>query len=196
MLRLARRQPLRIGLRPKSTQSTAAFMARTVAYVRRGFSFGLSTAVVLGGVGVIGVTGYYLAQELLLPSSEGQLFHKAFKLVENDEKSVGILGLPLKAHGEPTNQRNVKTRPIASGRFYDGVGREHIMMQFHVDGSKKSGLVRLEVVDNRGKLDFRYVVLEVPGESRHFLVNNDRAGASKRSGGLFGIRWGPKHDKE
>lgn len=196
MLRLARRQPLRIGVRPRSTQSTAAFLARSVAYARRGFSFGYNTAVVLGGVGVLGVAGYFLTQELLLPSSEGQLFHKTFKLVENDEKSVDILGKPLKAHGEPTNQPNVKTRPLASTRFYDGVGREHILMQFHVDGSKKSGVVRLEVVDNRGKLDYRYVVLEAPGESKHFLINNDRAGASKRSGGLFGIRWGPKHDKE
>nr|UJH94619.1 Tim21 [Starmerella bombicola] len=172
-------------------ERTAAFAGRSIAAIRRGASFGFYTAIVLGGLGIFGVTGYYLANELLLPSSDGQLFHKAFALIEKDEHTAQLLGTRLKAHGETTNQRNVKTRPIASSRGVDRYGREHVLMQFHVDGERASGLARLDAVkDTSGHIDFRYLVLEVPGEAKHFIINKEVKPA--RSGGLFGIHWGPK----
>lgn len=172
--------------------SAAAAAGRAVAAVRRGASFGFYSAVVLGGLAVVGVTGYYLAQELLLPSSDGQLFHRAFHMIEHDETCRELLGTQLKAHGESTNQRNVKSRPLATGRVVDPSGVEHVLMQFHVDGDKASGLAKLEVVMNKTQMEFRYLFLDVPGHPRHYLVNT-AAHRQSRSGGLFGIRWGPKH---
>lgn len=172
--------------------SVAALAGRTAAAVRRGATFGFYTSIVLGGVGIVGVTGYYLAQELLLPSSDGRLFHKAFKMIEQDSTCKELLGDNLKAHGEYTNQRNVKSRPVASGRVTDPYGVEHILMQFHVDGPKAKGIAKLEVLETKKGMDFNYLYVEVPGHGRHYIVNK-RAQRASRSGGLFGIKWGPRH---
>lgn len=157
----------------------------------RASSFTFYTGIFLGGVGLIGVCGYYLARELILPSSDVQVFQRAFGLVEKDPKSQELLGTKLKAHGEDTRSRNTINRPLASRRAVDRYGREHVKMQFHVDGDKASGVVRLELIDdNHGHLEYRYLVLEVPGHGKHFLINNEPQ--RPKGVGLFGIKWGPR----
>lgn len=110
-------------------------------------------------------------------------------------KSIQMLGKRMKAHGEPTTQRNVKSRPLATSRYTDRFGREHIKMRFYIDGKKNSGIVNLETVSVEGGIpEYRYIVLEV-GNKRHFLVNNDDKLTPKRDGGLFGIKWGKPKSK-
>lgn len=186
-----------VGLRQsaaaRSQTGSATFgasLARFVASARRAATFSFYSALVLGALGFTGVATYYFAQELLLPSSDVQVFQRAFHLIERDAKTKELLGEKLKAHGEQTNNRWAHNRPIASRRSVDQYGREHVVMQFHVDGEKNTALARLELIDNAGKRDFRYLVLEIPGHGRHYLINETPSKPKGR--GLFGIQWGPK----
>lgn len=167
-----------------------ASLGRFVASARRAATFTFYSALVIGALGFTGVATYYFAQELLLPSSDVQVFQRAFHLIEQDAKSRELLGEKLKAHGEQTNNRWAHNRPIASRRSVDHYGREHVVMQFHVDGEKNTALARLELIDNAGKRDFRYLVLEIPGHGRHYLINETPSKPKGR--GFFGIQWGPK----
>ena len=172
----------------------ATASARLVYNLNRGFSFFASSAVVIAGVGILGLTAYYLSQELLVTGSDNQLFHKAFAKVDEDSKVHELLGPNLKAHGESTNQRNVKSRPLATQRFFDQYGREHVVMQFHVDGDLDTAVVKYEVIMNTqtGNYDYRYLLVDTEKHGRHYLINTDVV--PKRSGGLFGIKWGKKND--
>lgn len=181
--------------RNQSSSGSASFgaaLGRFVASARRAATFTFYSALVVGALGLTGVATYYFAQELLLPSSDVQIFQRAFHLIEQDAKTKELLGDKLKAHGETTNNRWAHNRPIASRRGVDQHGREHVVMQFHVDGEKNTALARLELIDNAGKRDFRYLVLEIPHYGRHYLINETPT--KPKRGGLFGIRWGPKKD--
>lgn len=127
-----------------------------------------------------------------MTGSDTQLFHKAFAEIEKDEEVKKRLGSQLKAHGESVNQRNVKSRPLATQRFFDQYAREHVIMQFHVDGERDSGVVKLETILDRqsGQYEYRYLLLDATNSGRYYLINTDVP--PKRSGGLFGIRWGKK----
>lgn len=187
----ATRLPSNIRMRSTKSQSIAAGAALRAARVfGRASSFTFHTGIFLGGLGLIGVCGYYLVHELVLPSSDVQIFQRSFALIEKDAKSQQLLGTKMKAHGEDTRSRNTINRPLATKRGVDMYGREHVKMQFHVDGDKASGVVRLELIDNRGHLDYRYLVLEVPGHSNHFLINKEPQ--RPKGTGLFGIKWGPR----
>lgn len=73
-------------------------------------------------------------------------------------------------------------------------------MQFHVEGEKNIGLVRLEMIkDPHGSnaFEYRYLVLEVPDHPRIYLIDKTPQPAKKTAGGLFwGIKWGPKKDED
>jgi import inner membrane translocase subunit TIM21 len=131
------------------------------------------------------------------------VFNRAFSIVKKDQKSINILGGGrLKAYGEQTDNKWARSRPIASRRGYDGLGREHLLMQFHVQGDLAEGLVRLEMVESEektktgiGKYDFRYLVLEVPGQARHYIIDNsEKPRKQSRNTGFLGVRWGKPKD--
>lgn len=179
--------------KPFSTRF-AEFSAHAWYRINRGASFAANSAIVILGVGILGVTGYYLSQELIVTGSDTQLFHKAFAEIEKNEEVKKLVGEKLKAHGESVNQRNVKSRPLATRRGFDQFGDEHVMMQFHVDGELDSGIVKFESVLNRqsGQYDYKYLLLDTNNHGRIYLVNDE--GPVKRKGGLFGIKWGKKHE--
>lgn len=173
--------------------------------IRRAASFTFYTGLVLGGIGLTGIVVYYFVKDVLLPTSDARVFNRALAIVRKDEKSANILGGGrLKAYGEQTDNKWARSRPIASRRGFDGHGREHLIMQFHVEGELASGLVRLEMIESEeksktgiGKYDFRYLVLEVPGHPRHYIIDNSEKPRKKdTSAGFLGVRWGkPKSDE-
>ncbi|KAA8911611.1 hypothetical protein TRICI_003769 [Trichomonascus ciferrii] len=173
--------------------------------LKHSLSFSFYSVVVLAGFGLSGLVVYYFVSDILLPTSDVQVFNRAFGLIKQDEECQKRLGgSKIKAFGEKTDNKWARNRPIASRRGFDFAGREHLLMQFHVEGDLAEGLVRLEMVKSDeesrtgiGHFDFRYLVLEVPGYPRHYLIDNTPK-TQKRTvstnKGFLGVKWGKSND--
>lgn len=107
----------------------------------------------------------------------------------------------MQAHGESTGSNKwARSRPVASRRGFDNYGREHLWMQFHVEGEliigDQDAIVRLEMVrDPHGSntFEYRYLVLEAPHQPRLYLIDNTPTPALKdKSTGFLGVKWGKK----
>ena len=164
-------------------------------------SFSFYSAIVLGGIGLLGLVIYYFVSEVLLPTSDVQLFNKTFSIIKKDPECQRILGTRMQAHGESTGSNKwARSRPVASRRGFDNYGREHLWMQFHVEGELITGdqdaIVRLEMVrDPHGSntFEYRYLVLEAPHQPRLYLIDNTPTPALKdKSTGFLGVKWGKK----
>lgn len=164
-------------------------------------SFSFYAGIVLGGVGLLGLVIYYFVSELLLPSSDVQLFNKTFSIINKDPECQRILGKHMKAHGDASGNKWSRNRPVASRRATDGYGREHVWMQFHVEGelvadTENGALVRLEMIrDPHGSnnFEYRYLVLEVPGQPRiHLIDNTVKPHVKDKNVGFLGVKWGKK----
>lgn len=181
-----------------STQSTKVPLYHKLKLAA---SFSFYTAVVLGGVGLFGLVVYYFVSEVLLPTSDVQLFNKTFSIIKKDPQCQKLLGTKMKAHGEASGNKWSRSRPVASRRGFDNNGREHLWMQFHVEGdliqdAENGALVRLEMVrDPHGSnaFEYRYLVLEVPHQPRLYLIDNTPTPAIKnKNTGFLGVKWGKK----
>lgn len=166
-------------------------------------SFSFYSVVVLAGVGVLGLVIYYFVSEVLLPTSDVQLFNKTVSILKKDPECQRILGTKLVAHGEASGNKWSRTRPVASRRGFDGYGREHLWMQFHIEGERiadieNGALARMEMIrDPRGsnKFEYRYLVLEVPGQPRVHLIDNTVAPHVRdKNVGFLGVKWGKKDE--
>lgn len=166
-------------------------------------TFAFYSGVILVGVGALGLVVYYFVSELLLPTSDVQLFNKTFSILKKDPQCQEILGGKMQAHGETleSGSKWARTRPLAVNRGFDRHGREHVIMQFHVQSEKvEDALVRLEMVrDPYGSnaFEYRYLVLEVPGESRIYLIDNTpNPSVRAKNTGFLGVKWGKKQGDE
>ncbi|KAF5092999.1 hypothetical protein D0Z03_002599 [Geotrichum reessii] len=169
-------------------------------------SFSFYTAVVLSGVGLFGLVVYYFVSELLLPTSDVQLFNKTFSIIKKDPECQRLIGTKMQAHGETNESGNnnkwARTRPLASKRGVDKYGREHVWLQFHIEGDLlepgTDALVRMEMIrDPHGSnaFEYRYLVLEVPNHPRIYLIDNTPNPAAKaKSTGFLGVKWGKKEE--
>lgn len=165
--------------------------------ISRAATFSFYSVLVLTGVGLSGLVVYYFVNDILLPTSDVQVFNRAFSIVKKDPQAQKLLGSArLSAYGESSDNKWARSRPIASRRGFDQTGREHLIMQFHVKGEIE-GLVRLEMVKSNeknhagvGKFDFRYLLLEVPGTKRYYLIDNTAKPKPKESTGFLGVKWG------
>lgn len=171
--------------------------------VKLAASFSFYSAIVLGGIGLFGLVVYYFVSEVLLPTSDVQLFNKTFSIIKKDPECQRILGMKMQAHGEASGNKWSRSRPVASRRGYDSYGREHLWMQFHVEGdliqeADNGALVRLEMVrDPHGSnaFEYRYLVLEVPNQPRLYLIDNTPTPAIKNTNtGFLGVKWGKKEE--
>jgi mitochondrial import inner membrane translocase subunit TIM21 len=161
-------------------------------------SFSFYSVLVLGGIGLSGLVVYYFVSDILLPTSDVQVFNRAFSIIQKDPQAQKLLGSSkLSAYGESSDNKWARSRPIASRRGVDQTGREHLIMQFHVKGEIE-GLVRLEMIKSDeknhagiGKFDFRYLLLEVPGSKRYYLIDNTSKPKPKdEHTGFLGVKWG------
>jgi import inner membrane translocase subunit TIM21 len=169
-------------------------------------SFSFYSVVVLSGVGLLGLVIYYFVSELLLPTSDVQLFNKTFSIIKKDPECQRLIGAKMQAHGETnesgTSNKWARTRPLASKRGLDRYGREHVWLQFHVEGELlepgTDALVRMEMIrDPHGSntFEYRYLVLELPNQPRVYLIDNTPHPAVKaKSTGFLGVKWGKKEE--
>ncbi|ODQ63752.1 TIM21-domain-containing protein [Nadsonia fulvescens var. elongata DSM 6958] len=169
-------------------------------------SFTFYSSLVMGGLGIVGLVVYYFTTEVILPSGDVQLFNKSLKLVQEHPECQAILGTDrLKAYGESHENAKMRNRPIASRRTLDAHNQEHLWMRYYVKGELAEGVVKLEMVKydkavqareegqernlwdqittffSKSDFEYRYLVLDVPGHSRVYLINNDAQPTKKKA---------------
>ncbi|OJJ46612.1 hypothetical protein ASPZODRAFT_66881 [Penicilliopsis zonata CBS 506.65] len=149
--------------------------------------------VVLAGAVLTGGVFYLLFTEVFSPNSSTWQFEKAVDRIKEDSRCTDLLGdrREIKAYGEETGSKWARNRPIATSQEKDRFGREHLRMNFHVEGPRNSGVVFVHMVKSQETNQWEYVLLalDVRGHSRIYLEHAaDKAGGSKALK-IFGIQW-------
>ncbi|OBZ79731.1 Mitochondrial import inner membrane translocase subunit tim21 [Grifola frondosa] len=95
-------------------------------------------AVILFGAGLSVVLIYALTSELFSKNSPTVLYGKACELIKASPKATKYLGEPLVFHNQPPSTVRPRHRNhyVSSQLFRDSAGREHMLMNFYVQGHR------------------------------------------------------------
>ncbi|KAJ5673744.1 L-galactonate dehydratase [Penicillium macrosclerotiorum] len=149
--------------------------------------------VVLAGAALTGGVFYLLYTEVFSPNSRVWQFEKAVDRIKDDSRCIKLLGdrREIKAYGENTNSRWARNRPVATTIEKDRLGREHLRMNFHVEGPLNSGVVFVHMMKPLDKSEWEYqlLALDVKGHSRIVLEKAHEKPSVASSLKLFGIQW-------
>lgn len=172
--------------------------------ILRFFTFSVSTALVIGALGVSSLVIYLIFSELFLPSGDTRTFNKAVKLIEKNElvqKELGFKsGDRLKAYGMVAADKWVRNRPVQSVRKQGSDGNDHLVMRFRVESPLgRFGDVTLEQIDTSfWSAQFAYIALDTPHKKRIYVIEPKFATKNyvpkREGGGFLGLKWGPKKD--
>ncbi|PYH94606.1 TIM21-domain-containing protein [Aspergillus ellipticus CBS 707.79] len=149
--------------------------------------------VVLAGAVLTGGVFYLLYTEVFSPNSKTWQFEKAVERILDDSRCTALLGdrREITAYGDNTWSRWARNRPIATSIFKDRMGREHLKMNFHVEGPLNSGTVFVHMMKplEHNEWEYQLLALEVPGHSRVVLEQaREKPGVGKAMK-IFGIQW-------
>ncbi|KAJ5666148.1 uncharacterized protein N7477_008596 [Penicillium maclennaniae] len=149
--------------------------------------------IVIAGVVLTGGVFTLLYQEVFSPNSGTWQFEKAVERIKEDPRCTKLLGdrREIKAYGENTNSRWARSRPIATTHEKDRLGREHLRMNFHVEGPLNSGVVHVHMIKHldKNELEYQLLALDVKGHSRIILEKASERPSVASSLKLFGIQW-------
>ncbi|PYI33896.1 TIM21-domain-containing protein [Aspergillus indologenus CBS 114.80] len=149
--------------------------------------------VVVAGAVLTGGVFYLLYTEVFSPNSKTWQFEKAVERIKDDPRCTDLLGdrREIKAYGDSTWSRWARNRPIATSVFQDRMGREHLKMNFHVEGPLNTGIVFVHMMKPLDQYEWEYqlLALEVKGHSRVVLEQaREKPGVGKALK-IFGIQW-------
>ncbi|XP_014037217.1 mitochondrial import inner membrane translocase subunit Tim21 isoform X2 [Salmo salar] len=117
---------------------------------------------------------YVVFQELLSSSSPSKVYSKAFNKTRLHPEVIGVFGEPIKCFGE-TSRRG--RRQQVSHVEYMKDGLKHMRLKFYIEGDEpgRQGTVHTESKENpeTGKLEFRYIFVEVDTYPRRTIVIED-----------------------
>ncbi|KAJ5172544.1 TIM21-domain-containing protein [Penicillium capsulatum] len=149
--------------------------------------------IVLAGVVLTGGVGMLLWQEVISPNSKTWQFEKAVERIKDDTRCTRLLGdrREIKAYGQQSSTRWAHNRPIATTVEKDRLGREHMRMNFHVEGPRSSGTVHVHMIKplDENSWEYQLLALDVPGHSRIILEKAPEKPSVASSLKLFGIKW-------
>uniref|UniRef100_A0A8C7PI85 Mitochondrial import inner membrane translocase subunit Tim21 n=1 Tax=Oncorhynchus mykiss TaxID=8022 RepID=A0A8C7PI85_ONCMY len=130
--------------------------------------------VVLIGLGVTGGLLYVVFQELFSSSSPNKVYSKAFNKTRLHPEVIGVFGEPIKCFGE-TSRRGRRQKISHVEYMKDGL--KHMRLKFYIQGEEpgRQGTVHTESKENpeTGKLEFRYIFVEVDTYPRRTIVIED-----------------------
>ncbi|KAM3553454.1 hypothetical protein ARSEF4850_006913 [Beauveria asiatica] len=158
---------------------------------QQSFNFGL----VLVGLVLTGGVGYLLWTDVFSPNSKTVQFNRAIDKIKKDDRCVELFGDAKKilAHGEETNNKWQRARPLASSERVDKQGVHHLLLHFHVEGPRNHGVAQVHMVKLPGHSDYeyKYLFVDVKGHERIYLENSEanRSANGKKGFTLFGAKW-------
>ncbi|RAH67515.1 protein tim21 [Aspergillus aculeatinus CBS 121060] len=149
--------------------------------------------VVVAGAVLTGGVFYLLYTEVFSPNSKTWQFEKAVERIKDNPRCTDLLGdrREIKAYGDSTWSRWARNRPIATSVFQDRMGREHLKMNFHVEGPLNTGIVFVHMMKPLDQYEWEYqlLALEVKGHPRVVLEQaREKPGVGKALK-IFGIQW-------
>ncbi|RAH47062.1 protein tim21 [Aspergillus brunneoviolaceus CBS 621.78] len=149
--------------------------------------------VVVAGAVLTGGVFYLLYTEVFSPNSKTWQFEKAVERIKDDPRCTDLLGdrREIKVYGDSTWSRWARNRPIATSVFQDRMGREHLKMNFHVEGPLNTGIVFVHMMKPLDQYEWEYqlLALEVKGHPRVVLEQaREKPGVGKALK-IFGIQW-------
>ncbi|KAJ5725638.1 L-galactonate dehydratase [Penicillium malachiteum] len=149
--------------------------------------------IVIAGVVLTGGVFTILWQDVISPNSRTWQFEKAVDRIKDDARCTKLLGDPreIKAFGENTSSKWARHRPIATAVEKDRLGREHLRMNFHVEGPLNSGIVFVHLIKplDQSEWEYQLLALDVKGHSRVILEKAVEKTSVASSMKLFGIQW-------
>ncbi|KAE8374584.1 TIM21-domain-containing protein [Aspergillus bertholletiae] len=149
--------------------------------------------IILAGVALTGGVIYLLYSEVFSPNSRTWQYEKAVERILDDTRCTDILGdrREIKAYGESTGNRWARNRPIATTIEKDRLGREHMRMNFHVEGPRNQGVVHVHMIKPLDKNEWEYqlLALDVKGHSRVILEQAREKPGVGQALKIFGIQW-------
>lgn len=161
--------------------------------VARATQQSLNFVVIIAGAVLTGGVFYLLYSEVFSPNSRTWQYEKAVERIKDDPRCTDILGdrREIKAYGEATTSRWARNRPIATSLEKDRLGREHLRMNFHVEGSRNSGIVFVHMMKPLDKNEWEYqlLALDVKGHSRVILEQAQEKPGVGKALKIFGIQW-------
>ncbi|KAM3456113.1 hypothetical protein MY3296_001982 [Beauveria thailandica] len=165
-----------------STLENAVFASHTCLRIKSDDAF-------QGGV------GYLLWTDVFSPNSKTVQFNRAIDKIKKDDRCVELFGDAKKilAHGEETNNKWQRARPLASSERVDKQGVHHLLLHFHVEGPRNHGVAQVHMVKLPGHSDYeyKYLFVDVKGHERIYLENSEanRSANGKKGFTLFGAKW-------
>mgnify|MGYP001234471266 CR=1 FL=1 len=126
-----------------------------------GASYGL---VGLVGLGIAAGAVWFGARELLVTPREQRMFDAAMEKLREDVRVSVAVGTPMTGYGSESRSRSARHR-IPHRVVIDERGRERVLVQFHVRGSRGSAVVRAEagMRETTGEWEFQYIIVDVQG---------------------------------
>ncbi|OTB03715.1 hypothetical protein M426DRAFT_321422 [Hypoxylon sp. CI-4A] len=176
------------GLVPWSRLSVAEKASRAT---QQTFNFGL----VIVGLVLTGGVSYFLYTEVFSPESKTAYFSRAVDRIKRDPQCLALLGDSKKitAHGEETNNKWRRARPIASTLNTDSRGVQHLIMHFYVEGPLNNGVVNAHLTKrpSQDEFEYKYLCVDVRGHSRIYLedANSKPSSGDGKQFKLFGVSW-------
>ncbi|XP_038829260.1 mitochondrial import inner membrane translocase subunit Tim21-like isoform X2 [Salvelinus namaycush] len=117
---------------------------------------------------------YVVFQELFSSSSPNKVYSKAFNKTRLHPEVIGVFGEPIKCFGE-TSRRGRRQKISHVEYMKDGL--KHMRLKFYIQGEEpgRQGTVHTESKENpeTGKLEFRYIFVEVDTYPRRTIVIED-----------------------
>ncbi|GAM40224.1 hypothetical protein TCE0_038f12404 [Talaromyces pinophilus] len=151
--------------------------------------------IVIVGVVMTGGVLTLLYTDVFSPNSKTWQFEKAVSRIKEDPRCTALLGnsKEIKAYGEPTGNRWTRNRPIATSMQKDTLGREHMRINFHVEGPLNEGIVHVHMIKPLDEPNFQYRLLavDVKGHPRIILEqsSDEALGGKKTPLKILGINW-------
>ncbi|KAL9228369.1 hypothetical protein vseg_003958 [Gypsophila vaccaria] len=121
---------------------------------------GIYGIVILAGLGIAGVAGYAVVNELLLEPKEYTIFNKALERIQNDSQVRVRIGSPIKGYGQETRNRSARQR-IPHKIWTDEDGVEHIEINFCIRGPQGNGRVFCQMFKDKVDKQWKYMYLIV-----------------------------------
>ncbi|OKL61955.1 Mitochondrial import inner membrane translocase subunit tim21 [Talaromyces atroroseus] len=154
--------------------------------------------IVVIGVVMTGGVLTLLYTDVFSPNSKTWQFEKAVSRIKEDPRCTALLGdsKNIKAYGETTGNKWTRNRPIArisTTIQKDSLGREHMYMNFHVEGSLNEGTVHVHMIKpvDESSFQYRLLALDVRGHPRIVLEQTSDVALGGKTSPLkiLGINW-------
>lgn len=115
--------------------------------------------VILAGLGITVVLVWGILSEFLSDISPTRVFSKTMKQIKAHERANAILGDNIRGFGD-TMSRSRKNL-VHQTYIVDGI--EYMRIQYHIEGSKRKGLVIVDIKKTKKGSKYRYIIIQLDG---------------------------------